>query len=156
NALPLRDALPSLTVGQRKGLRLGRPAPDGRPRYVLEVDPRANTVVVGPSELLSVTELAADQTVWLADDVPATDWTTAQVQVRAHGEPAGAQVRREDDTLQVRLDEPMRGLAPGQSVVVYEGTRVLGQATLTRAGRAAAAQPPSPGHADAPREWMRS
>src|SRR5690606_34634344 len=140
NALPLRDALPSLTVGQRKGLRLGRPAPDGRPRYVLEVDPRANTVLVGPSELLSVTELAADQTVWLADDVPAGEWTTAQVQVRAHGTPAGAQVRRDGDVLTVRLDEPMRGLAPGQSVVVYRDSRVLGQATLTHAHR------PAPAH----------
>ena len=27
------------TVGQRKGLRLDRPAPDGRPRYVLSIEP---------------------------------------------------------------------------------------------------------------------
>ena len=145
NEVGTHDGAYAFTVGQRKGLRLGRPASDGRPRYVLETNPRTNTVVVGPSELLSVTELTADQTVWLADDVPAGEWTHAEVQVRAHGEPAGALVRREQDALDVRLDEPMRGLAPGQSVVVYDGTRVLGQATLTRAGRAAAARPAAAG-----------
>src|SRR5690554_365836 len=140
NEVGTHDGAYAFTVGQRKGLRLGRPAPDGRPRYVLETNPRTNTVVVGPGELLSVTELAADQTVWLAADVPVGQWTTAQVQVRAHGEPAGAQVRYDaDGGLHVRLDSPLRGLAPGQSVVVYDGTRVLGQATLTTAGRGAVA-----------------
>lgn len=33
---------------------------------------------------------------------------------------------------------PLRGVAPGQSVVVYRGTRVLGQATVARAWRAPA------------------
>ncbi|HLS49123.1 MAG TPA: tRNA 2-thiouridine(34) synthase MnmA [Actinomycetaceae bacterium] len=142
----------AFTVGQRKGLGLTRPAPDGRPRYVLEVDPRANQVVVGPSELLSVTELAATQTVWLAADVPATEWLHAAVQVRAHGARVPARVRRvtngdvpegspapegnpDLDKLEVILDEPLRGLAPGQSVVVYDATRVLGQATIAVAGR---------------------
>ncbi|MFC4555922.1 tRNA 2-thiouridine(34) synthase MnmA [Georgenia faecalis] len=130
------DGAYAYTVGQRKGLALGRPAPDGRPRYVLEVRPATNTVVVGPSELLSVDEVRGHQTVWLAEDVPASGWTTAHVQVRAHGEPAAARVRRTGDALEVLLAEPMRGLAPGQSLVVYAGTRVLGQATIERAGRA--------------------
>ncbi|UNX53951.1 tRNA 2-thiouridine(34) synthase MnmA [Georgenia sp. TF02-10] len=130
------DGAYAYTVGQRKGLGLDRPAADGKPRYVLEVRPATNTVVVGPGELLSVTELRGRQTVWLAADVSATDWTTALVQVRAHGDPAPARVRRSGaDGLEVLLDQPLRGLAPGQSVVVYAGTRVLGQATIERAGR---------------------
>src|SRR5690625_1315548 len=40
------------TVGQRRGLKLGRPAPDGKPRFVLEIRPKENTVVAGPQELL--------------------------------------------------------------------------------------------------------
>ncbi len=43
------------TVGQRKGLRLDRPAPDGNPRYVLSIEPVSNTVTVGPADALSVT-----------------------------------------------------------------------------------------------------
>ncbi|WP_341358695.1 tRNA 2-thiouridine(34) synthase MnmA [Georgenia sp. M64] len=125
----------AFTVGQRKGLGLPGPAPDGRPRYVLEVRPASNEVVVGPAELLSVDDLTATATVWLADDVPAGQWTGAEVQVRAHGEPVPARVRRTGDELRAHLDRPLRGIAPGQSLVVYAGTRVLGQATLARAGR---------------------
>lgn len=137
------DGAYAYTVGQRKGLGLTRPAADGRPRYVLEVRPQSNQVVVGPSELLTVDELHADQTVWLADDVPAGEWIDAEVQVRAHGEPVGASVRRPgagaaDGALEARLSVPLRGIAPGQSLVVYAGTRVLGQSTIVSARRGAA------------------
>ena len=128
------------TVGQRRGLGLNRPAADGRPRYVLEVNPAANQVVVGPSELLSVSEIAADGVTWLAEDVPAGEWAEVRVQVRAHGEPVPARVRRDEDELVTVLESPLRGIAPGQSIVVYDGTRVLGQAAISRAGRGAAAQ----------------
>src|SRR5699024_7496161 len=111
---------------------------------VLEVRPTTNTVVVGPSELLSVDEVRSTKAVWLAEDVAASDWTAAHVQVRAHGDPAAASVRRtEGDVLEVRLDSPLRGLAPGQSIVVYAGSRVLGQATIERAGRGALAGAPA-------------
>ena len=42
------------TVGQRRGLRLGTPAADGRPRYVLDIEPVSGTVTVGPREALTV------------------------------------------------------------------------------------------------------
>src|SRR5699024_7821740 len=74
------------TVGQRRGLGLNRPAEDGRPRYVLEVDPKENRVVVGPQELLSVTEIAADELTWLAGDFDPRQWRQLGVQVRAHGD----------------------------------------------------------------------
>ena len=61
----------------------------------------------------------------------------AEVQLRAHGQVVGASVVRTGDEVRVRLAEPMRGIAPGQSLVVYDGTRVLGQATISAAGRAA-------------------
>ena len=38
------------TIGQRKGLRIGRPAADGKPRYVLDIEPVSGTVTVGPRE----------------------------------------------------------------------------------------------------------
>ena len=67
------------------------------------------------------------------------------VQVRAHGDPAPARawLTREDGDarLHVRLEESQRGVAPGQTMVLYQGTRVLGQATIdaARADRATAA-----------------
>ncbi|UFU08341.1 tRNA 2-thiouridine(34) synthase MnmA [Ruania halotolerans] len=132
------DGAYAYTVGQRRGLGLNRPAADGKPRYVLEVDPAANRVVVGPSELLSVTEISAGQVTWLAEDVPAQDWTDVSVQVRAHGDPVAARVLICEGELFTELGSPLRGIAPGQSLVVYQGTRVLGQGNIVKAGRGAA------------------
>jgi tRNA-specific 2-thiouridylase len=124
----------AFTVGQRKGLGLGRPAPDGRARYVVDVDTSSNTVVVGPSELLTVDRIEAAGAVWFVQ--PPKDRTDVTVQIRAHGRAVPAQVRAGDaGTLDVRLLERLRGVAAGQSVVVYDGTRVLGQATVSRAWR---------------------
>jgi len=127
------------TVGQRKGLRLPRPAADGAPRYVTGIDTERNLVTVGPETLLSVRELRGEQVVWLAPDVPADDAanpTACLAQVRAHGEAVPATVLRSGDQITVSLDEPMRGVAAGQSLVVYQGTRVLGQATIAKRDQA--------------------
>jgi tRNA-specific 2-thiouridylase len=142
------DGAYAYTVGQRRGLGLGRPAPDGRARYVVDVRADTNTVVVGPAELLTVDRIAGERAVWFAGALPAgagagdEAWFDAQVQVRAHGAAIGARVRAVGGHdggagLEVALTErPLRGVAAGQSVVVYRGTQVLGQATVSRAWRA--------------------
>jgi tRNA-specific 2-thiouridylase len=121
------------TVGQRKGLRLPRPAADGAPRYVTAIDTERNLVTVGPETLLSVRELRGEKLVWLAPDVPCIEPTECSVQVRAHGEAVSATATvGPDATVTVALESPMRGVAAGQSLVIYQGTRVLGQATIAR------------------------
>lgn len=131
----------AFTVGQRKGLKLGRPAADGKPRFVLEIRPKENTVVVGPERMLAVDQLRGIKVSWAGVPIPAVDTGEefdCMAQVRAHGDPvdARAHIERDEDgreNLVVRLIEPMRGVAPGQTVVIYQGTRVLGQATLDSA-----------------------
>lgn len=123
------------TIGQRRGLGLTIPAADGRPRFVTRIDIPTNTVVVGPAEELDVTEITTVDPVWLAPDRDPADELEVGVQVRAHGREIPARIRREDAGIRVSLGEPLRGLAPGQSVVFYEGTRVLGQATCESSGR---------------------
>lgn len=121
------------TVGQRKGLNIGRPAADGRPRYVLEVRPKTNTVVVGPQAALAVTELAGTRYTWCGE--PPTDpasWFEAQVQVRAHGDAVKARAAVIDGEMVIQLAEPLLGVAPGQTAVLYLGSRVLGQTTIDR------------------------
>lgn len=136
NVVGEHDGAYAYTVGQRKGLALGRPAADGRPRYVVDVQPTTNTVVVGPGELLSVDRIAGDRASWFSGALPGDGWFDAEIQVRAHGSPVPARVRAVPDGLEAELTgELLRGVAAGQSVVVYRGTRVLGQATVLRAWR---------------------
>jgi tRNA-specific 2-thiouridylase len=125
------DGALAYTVGQRRGLSLSRPAPDGRPRFVLEVKPATNTVVVGPREALAIGALAGSRMSW-AGAKPDQDEFRCDVQVRAHADPVPALAVFEGDEVVVRPDEPILGLAPGQSAVLYDGTRVLGQITVDR------------------------
>ena len=134
------------TVGQRRGLKLGTPAADGKPRFVLEIRPKENKVVVGPEKLLNIDQMRGIKISWAGRPIPEIDARTpfdCMVQVRAHGDPVAATGWMEDTAdeatgtvhteLVVRLAEPMRGVAPGQSMVLYQGTRVLGQATIDSA-----------------------
>jgi tRNA-specific 2-thiouridylase len=46
-----------------------------------------------------------------------------------------ATVSVDGDVLTVRLAEPQAGIAPGQAVVLYDRTRVVGSATIERTVR---------------------
>lgn len=127
----------AFTVGQRKGLGLGVPAKDGRPRYVVRTDVRENRVIVGAAEMLSVDTIRAGDLVSLVPDLSSALEGDLAVQFRAHGAPAPARVRVEDTALIVDLTRSQRAIAPGQSLVVYRGTRVLAQATIGATGRLA-------------------
>ena len=122
------------TVGQRKGLSIGHPAPDGRPRYVLDIQPVSNTVVVGPAEALDVRVVVGDRPRWCGLAPVGPIEVTAQV--RAHGEavPAVAEAGP-DGAVRVELRQPLRGVASGQAVVLYSGSRVVGSATITATQR---------------------
>jgi tRNA-specific 2-thiouridylase len=112
------------TVGQRRGL--GAVGGDGQPRYVLSVEPSTATVVVGTAELLSVRVITGERPRWTGDPTEGR----CLVQVRAHGEPVPGIATIDGDAVVVSLDEPMRGVAPGQALVLYDGDRVLGSATI--------------------------
>jgi tRNA-specific 2-thiouridylase len=124
------DGAYAFTVGQRRGLRVGTPAGDGRPRYVLDIEPVTRTVTVGPAEGLDVTEITATRPVW-------TGWAASAeprdclVQLRAHGEVHACTVRLDGETLRIRLHHPARGVAKGQAAVLYDGDAVLGSATIS-------------------------
>jgi tRNA-uridine 2-sulfurtransferase len=128
------------TVGQRRGL--GVETGDQRPRYVLGIEPVSRTVTIGTADLAGVDEVSTGVPTWTggAPELP----FTAQVQLRAHGTPVACRVSAgEDGGLLIDLDEDQRGVAPGQSAVLYEpdaarGDRVLGQGRVVRAGRRAA------------------
>lgn len=121
------------TVGQRHGLHLSVPAGDGRPRYVVGLNPTSNTVVVGPKPSLRVRTITAIRPTWTEDAL--TGQWRGLVQVRAHGEPMAATISVAGDTVHFELDEPAFGIAPGQAAVHYDGDRVVGAATIASTGR---------------------
>ncbi|MBP6995178.1 MAG: tRNA 2-thiouridine(34) synthase MnmA [Phycicoccus sp.] len=116
------------TVGQRRGLGLERGIMDGTPRYVVGVDAPSRTVTIGVADLLGIRRLRATHVRWCG---PApTRPGRYGAQVRAHGDEVPCTAFVDDEDLVVELELPMRGVAPGQSVVLYEGTRVVGSGTI--------------------------
>lgn len=131
------EGVHGFTIGQRKGLGVRGPAADGRPRYVTAIDADTGTVTVGGADHLLSVAMTATSPYWLVDDdIRETD---CLVQIRAHGEATPGHVRRVGDgaqaLLEITLDEPIRGVAPGQAAVLYrpepDGDRVLGSGTIS-------------------------
>jgi len=138
------DGTYGFTIGQRKGLRIGRPAPDGKPRFVLDIEPVSGTVTVGPREELAIDRIAGIRARWCGT-VP--EYLEGTVQLRAHGDEHRARVRvvgppeqgvdapAERTTVEIELLDPAYGIAPGQAAVIYDGTRVVGSATISSTDR---------------------
>lgn len=132
------DGVHGFTIGQRKGLGIGGPGPDGGPRYVTAIDAETATVRVGQAADLDVRELRGREPVFTTGTSPSGPIECA-VQVRAHGETADAVAELVGDELVVRLRAPLRGVARGQTLVLYrpdpDGDEVLGSATIAGTAR---------------------
>src|SRR6201988_2585975 len=132
--LATHDGVHGFTIGQRKGLGIAGPGPDGRPRYVTDIDADTGTVHVGDAAALDVWTLTGDRPVFTSGAAPAGPVECA-VQVRAHGGIADGVAGLRDGQLVVDLRGPLRGVAPGQTMVLYRpdpnGDEVIGSATIT-------------------------
>jgi tRNA-specific 2-thiouridylase len=119
------------TIGQRRGLPGGSTAP----LYVVAIRPGDRAVVVGPREALLGRGVVAREINWLG---PAPDVGQAlEVQVRHRATPARAHLIRRDATeIELALDEPVAAITPGQSLVLYDGERVVGGGVIERGRKA--------------------
>ncbi|WP_046300954.1 tRNA 2-thiouridine(34) synthase MnmA [Mycobacterium sp. UM_Kg27] len=137
SVLAEHDGVHGFTIGQRKGLGIAGPGPDGQPRYVTGIDAATGTVTVGSAADLNVTELTGRAPVFTSGQ-PWRGLVECEVQVRAHGETVGAVAGLVGDMLQVRLREPLRGVARGQTLACYRpdahGDEVIASATIAAAG----------------------
>lgn len=122
------------TVGQRRGLALQDPAEGGQRRYVVDISIETGTVQVGPAAMLDVDVIEGVHCTWAGPPLGA-DPTPVHAQMRAHGEAIPATASFDGVRLHVQLLHPIRGLATGQSVVLYDGTQVVGSATIDRTHR---------------------
>ena len=115
------------TIGQRKGLGLAM----GAPVYVCGKDMQANTVTVGPEEMLFDRIVYADEVNWIA--IPElTGPLRVTARTRYHQVEQAATVYPAECGFRLEFDQPQRAPTPGQAVVLYQGDTVLGGGTITR------------------------
>ena len=121
NILGRHKGLARYTVGQRQGLGL---AANDR-LYVLRLDTTANRVVVGSKEQLLGSKLFASKLNWVSGEPPGeAEGITARIRYRAPE--VAVDIRQNNGTVEVRLHQPQSAIAPGQSVVFYQGDIMLG------------------------------
>jgi tRNA-specific 2-thiouridylase len=119
------------TIGQRRGLGLSVPTPTGEPRYVLKIEPKINTVVVGVREELAISKITGEKPIWCGPAPEVNKKLNGFAQVRAHGAPLACTYLFSGSEIQVELVEPLYGLATGQGLVIYDDNRVVGSATVS-------------------------
>ncbi len=123
------SGIANFTIGQRRGLGLA----ESTPRYVVDLDPETNTVVVGGAGDLERDRLVATDVNFIAGDAPIAP-IRVEAKIRHRHVPAAATVEaRGDGTATVVFDEPQRAITPGQSVVWYQGDLVVGGGVIARA-----------------------
>ena len=110
------------TIGQRKGLRIAA----DMPFYVLEKDIQNNILVIGGSEELGRQELTAGKVNWISNK-KLSDPIRAHVKIRYQSPDIGAIIiPLNNDHVQVKFDQPVRDITPGQAAVFYQDEVCLG------------------------------
>jgi tRNA-specific 2-thiouridylase len=125
------DGIELFTIGQRKGL----PGGSIRPRYVVDLDPKTNRVIVGDTDDLLTDEFDIDHVNWHAlagiGDPGSSFEATVKIRYNHPGTPATI-VSSEDNRARVCLHEPQRAVTPGQAAVIYDDDVVLGGGWICR------------------------
>jgi tRNA-specific 2-thiouridylase len=121
SAVGMHEGFARFTIGQRRGL----PGGFREPMFVVAIRPDDRAVVIGPREELLGRGVVARGINWLVD-APVVG-ARVSIQVRHRAPAAAAEIVRLDgDEIELALDEPLAAITPGQSLVVYDGERVLG------------------------------
>jgi tRNA-specific 2-thiouridylase len=122
NVLGRHEGQHNYTVGQRRGLNLS----SSEPLYVLERDAESNRVVVGPKEALATNRVPLENATLHRSPEEAET-----VRLRYHAEALACRVHvQEDGTLELELERPANGVAPGQLACLMREDRVVGEGTI--------------------------
>ena len=128
NFVAEHEGIELFTIGQRKGL----PGGSARPRYVVDLDPETNRVIVGDVDDLTVNEFEIDRVNWI--DLDCSDEVTdVTVKIRySHPGTAATLTPLENGRAHIRLHEAQKAVTPGQAAVFYDDDVVIGGGWICR------------------------
>ncbi|MGE0615064.1 MAG: tRNA 2-thiouridine(34) synthase MnmA [Bacteriovoracia bacterium] len=126
------------TIGQRKGLDLGKNDNPKDPYFVVGFDAPQNVVILGPEKQLFQQDFMASKVNWIRPlEGLGLHSLKCKARIRSHQTEADCTVNVfENQTVQVSFDAPQRAITPGQAVVFYQGDDVLGGGFIDHVGNA--------------------
>jgi len=113
------------TVGQRHGLGLAT----DEPVYITKIEPDKNRLTVGSKKELHATGLIATEVSWVSGKPPVEPMTVS-VKIRYRSPDIAATVRPGSDSAEVSFHQAQSAITPGQAVVFYRNSEVLGGGTI--------------------------
>jgi tRNA-specific 2-thiouridylase len=128
NRIGTHKGLIHYTIGQRKNL--GQTF--GKPQYVVRMDPFNNTVTLGDHPDLFDTVIYAKDlffTAYSNNDYLPKEYNNiiVQAKIRYSAQAKDARlIQEKKGVLKIVFQEPQRAATPGQSVVFYDGDKLLG------------------------------
>ena len=139
NFIAAHDGIEMFTIGQRKGL----PGGSAQPRYVVDLDPETNRVIVGSAEDLLVEEFEVERMNWSPSRTGISTRSACDSDIRCdvkirynHPGTRATVTALENERARVRLCEPQKAVTPGQAAVFYDGDVVVGGGWICRQVRA--------------------
>lgn len=124
------DGVWFFTEGQRRGFKIFKPS---FPLYVVAKDVASNTLIVGRGEESKVEEFSIEEIHWISGNYePGVLKRKLFVRIRHLGEFLPVRLKMVDDqTANIKIFVT-RGVAPGQSAVIYQGEEVLGGGVIKK------------------------
>jgi len=128
NFVAEHEGVELFTIGQRKGL----PGGSAKPRYVVDLDPETNCVIVGDVDDLIVAEFEVDRVNWIELN-RSNQVADVTVKIRySHPGTAATLTPLANGRARIRLHVPQKAVTPGQAAVFYDGDIVLGGGWICR------------------------
>lgn len=122
------EGLPNYTIGQRKGLGIAY----SEPLYVLKLDTKQNTLIVGTRDQLGQDNLTTGMFNWISGEAPSEPFE-AEVKIRYKSKPhTGIITPLPDGRVEVRFNDPLRDITPGQGAVIYQDDLCMGSGVIER------------------------
>ena len=123
NVLGEHTGIEHYTIGQRKGLGISF----GKPMYVVDLDSKTNTVILGSNDDLFNSQLLVEEMNFISfEGLEEGQVVECTGKIRYSAKASSCTIRKHRDMYLVEFDEKQRAITPGQSVVFYKNGSLLG------------------------------
>lgn len=114
------------TIGKRRGFTVHGAQ---EPHFVTKLNAKDNTIVVGKKEALEVNEVKVNNLNMYLNEKE----FTCTVKLRYRAASTSCEVKINENSAIIKLDEPALGVAAGQLAVFYDGQKVIGSGWIESA-----------------------